>query len=99
MVREVTLRGTRYQINTDHSFNRPHIAPSGVQTDLRTTGLTPDLVEEAIVRDLDVFWREGGTVPSAGHVERSVTVGGYTISYRAFQFGPQVIAIGTYFMQ
>jgi hypothetical protein len=99
MVREVTLSATRYQINTDHSFNRPHIRPGGVQTDLRTTGLTPDQVEEAIVRDLDVFWRGGGTVPSVGHVERSVTVGGYAISYRAFQLGPHVVAISTYFMQ
>jgi hypothetical protein len=99
MVREATLSATHYQINTDHSFNRPHIGPGGVQTDLRTTGLTPDQVEEAIVRDLDAFWRGGGTVPSAGHVERSVTVRGYAISYRAFQLCPHVFAIGTYFMQ
>lgn len=74
-------------------------------TDLRTTGLTADAIEREIIRDLTAFRAGGGVVAQprmpgfTGPTERTLTVGGHSISYRAVQTAPDQLGIGTYFLR
>jgi hypothetical protein len=92
--------GTTYRFNTGHGFNRPH--SSG--TDLRSTNLTPDAVENAIMDHLNAFRASGGTLPtvSGGAVPQPyigrIGVGGHTIGFSAVQAPGGMVSIGTYYL-
>jgi hypothetical protein len=75
-----------------------------VQTDLRTTTLTPDEIEQGIVSDSHGYMRGGGNVLRAGTpgfsgpLERRITVGGYRIGYRVAQTLDGAYRVGTYWL-
>ncbi|WP_127508968.1 DNRLRE domain-containing protein [Actinoplanes solisilvae] len=89
-----------YNINTGHGFNRAH----GGGTDLRTTGLTPDEVEKAIIADIEKFKGGGGKLadPADGtgvfKTERTIDVNGNSITYRANQTTPDTVNVATYWL-
>ncbi len=62
LIREWESDGVTYQMKTGHGFNR---AQSG-GTDLRTTNLTPDQVEQSIISDIEGYRSTGGTQSRAG---------------------------------
>jgi RHS repeat-associated protein len=91
-----TQRGGRtFQINRGHSFNRPHKGPNGT-TDLRTTGLSPSTIEDAIMDFINKILDDGGTTSTTQ--EMTVTVDGFQIGFRATDLGNR-IGIGTYFLR
>jgi hypothetical protein len=102
--RSATVGNDQWQFNTGHGFDRVHTGPGGVQTDLRTTGLTPDQIEQGIVGDVYRHMANGGTVPRAGApgfsgpLERQVQVGGFGIGYRVVQTPDNVYRVATYWL-
>jgi Flp pilus assembly pilin Flp len=103
-VRTTEVGGTRFQINTGHAFDREHRGPGGKVTDLRTTGLSPDQIESAIIADANGY-RAGGrrfANPGpgfSGPTERTVVVDGHSITYRAVETAPGHVGIGTYYLR
>ena len=102
LIRTATKGARTYEFKTGHGYYRPHKGPSGL-TDLRSTSLTPNQIEEAIMSDLEAFQSGGGTVPSTGPgftgpLNRTIQVGGYSIGYRAVQTSAGKIGIGTYWL-
>ncbi|MCU0492728.1 MAG: hypothetical protein MUD01_14140 [Chloroflexaceae bacterium] len=97
--RTTTVDGTTFQFNTGHAYNRPHTGPGGVVTDLRTSGLTPDDIEPAIINDIDAFRSAGNTLPTAGSgvVTRSVNINGVNVEYRVSQLPDGRVSITTYY--
>ena len=86
--RSAAVGDDQWHFNTGHGFNREHTGPGGVRNDLRTTGLTPDEIEQRIVEDVYDHLEKGGSVPQAGTpgftgpLNRSVQVGDFSIGYR-----------------
>lgn len=102
LVRTAETSNAQFQFNTGHGFYRPHTS-RGVTTDLRTTTLTPELIEDAIAQDLTVFRNAGGQIPSitggsTNPLVRSMPIGNLTIEYRAVLGANGTINIGTYYM-
>jgi RHS repeat-associated protein len=96
LVRTTVEGGTRIQIHSGHGFNRAHRTG-----DLRSTGLTMDRIENAIIDDLMRFRNGGGGVPRVGAgfvspLERRIRVGGVDVAYRAVET-PRGLSVGTYF--
>ncbi|WP_250009045.1 polymorphic toxin-type HINT domain-containing protein [Actinoplanes sp. M2I2] len=100
--RSAKVGDDQWHFNTGHGFNRVHTGPGGVKNDLRTTTLTPDQVEAAIVKDVYGFKAGGGAVPRVGSdgfsgpLERYVDVGGGNIGYRVSQTPDGAFRVGTY---
>ncbi|MFE9207587.1 RHS repeat-associated core domain-containing protein, partial [Micromonospora sp. NPDC007230] len=96
--REWESNGTTYQINTGHGFNRAH----RTGTDLRSTNLTPDQVEQAIIADIEKFKSGGGALPQVGRnvgtAERTIDVDGQSITYNAVQIGADRVGVSTYWL-
>ncbi|MFU8874456.1 DNRLRE domain-containing protein [Micromonospora sp. SL4-19] len=96
--REWESNGTTYQINTGHGFNRAH----RTGTDLRSTNLTPDQVEQAIIADIEKFKSGGGALPQVGRdvgtAERTIDVNGQSITYNAVQVGADRVGVSTYWL-
>ncbi|MFG1940251.1 DNRLRE domain-containing protein [Micromonospora tulbaghiae] len=100
--RSAMVGNDQWHFNTGHGFNRAHTGPGGVKNDLRTTTLTPDQIESAIVGDVYKFKSEGGAVPRAGSpgfagpLQRNVDVGGAKIGYRVSQSPDGAFRVATY---
>ncbi|WP_055556731.1 putative T7SS-secreted protein [Streptomyces sp. NBRC 110028] len=91
-----------WQFNTGHGYDRPHQGPNGVN-DLRTTGLTPDQIEQGIVNSVYDHMKNGGTVPRVGPgftgpMDGSVKIGGHDIGYRVSQTPDSVYRVATYWL-
>ncbi len=96
LIRTAEVDGRDYRIKSGHGYNRPH---STGDVEL-ATGATMDEVETAILSDLDGYVSEGGVVPKpeSGVLERTVTVNGQEIGYRAVTNPTTGIPeVGTYF--
>ncbi|MER6304309.1 polymorphic toxin-type HINT domain-containing protein, partial [Kitasatospora sp. NPDC001539] len=102
--RSATVGNDQWQFNTGHGFDRAHTGPGGVTNDLRTTGLTPDEIEQGIVSDAYSHMANGGAVPRVGSpgfsgpLERQVRVGGFNIGYRVSQTPDNVYRVATYWL-
>jgi peptidoglycan hydrolase-like protein with peptidoglycan-binding domain len=102
--RSATVGNDQWQFNTGHGFDRAHTGPGGVTNDLRTTGLTPDEIEQGVVSDAYSHMANGDVVPRVGSpgfsgpLERQIQVGGYNIGYRASQTPDNVYRVATYWL-
>jgi hypothetical protein len=73
-------------------------------TDLRQSGLTLDEVENALVQDLELIVSAGASIPRTGTgvgtraLERTISVGGRSITYRVVEQPDGTLSIGTYFL-
>ena len=97
---DTIIEGGTVSISSGHGYNRPHTGPGGVVTDIRTTGLSIDDVEIALVKDLSNAIKTSSG-PALGNVPalRQVTIGGHTIEYRVVQFNTGQYGIGTYYLK
>jgi len=96
---EVSIDGGTVRINTGHGFNRPHVGPGGVTTDLRLTGLARDDIERTIIQDFPNAIHTGAAPTVTGIPSfRQVTVGGHAIEYSMFKIGPGQYGISTYYL-
>ncbi|MCP2730239.1 hypothetical protein [Limnofasciculus baicalensis] len=103
LVRNAIIQGINFQFNTGHGFYRTHNNPSGVVTNLHSTGLTPDIIEIEISHDILAFLSTGGSLPQpnpsfTGPLERNITVNSYQIGYRVVQTKFNTISVSTYFL-
>jgi len=99
--RTATVNGDQWQFNTGHGFDRVHTGPGGVQTDLRTTGLSADQIEQGIAGDVYDYMGNGGSIPRpgpAGPYQGSLNVGGYNVGYRVVQTPDGVYRVPTYWL-
>ena len=102
--RSATVGDDQWQFNTGHGFDRVHTGPGGATNDLRTTGLTPDEIEQGIVVDAYGHIADGGVVPRVGSpgfsgpLERQIQVGGFNIGYRLSQTPDNVYRVATYWL-
>ncbi|MCW2933610.1 MAG: mucin-2, partial [Actinomycetia bacterium] len=102
--RSATVAGDQWQFNTGHGFDRVHTGPGGVQSDLRTTSLTPDEIEQAIAADAYAHMAAGGSIPRVGSpgftgpFEGQVQVGGSSVGYRLVQTPDGVYRVPTYWL-
>ncbi|MFJ2777932.1 polymorphic toxin-type HINT domain-containing protein [Kitasatospora sp. NPDC087315] len=102
--RSATVGNDQWQFNTGHGFDRAHTGPGGVANDLRTTGLTPDEIEQGIVSDAYGHMANGGVVPRVGSpgfsgpLERQIQVGGFNVGYRLSQTPDNVYRVATYWL-
>ncbi|WP_277347725.1 RHS repeat-associated core domain-containing protein, partial [Streptomyces barkulensis] len=92
-----------WHFNTGHGYDRAHTGPGGVQNDLRTTGLKPDQIEQAIVSDVYRFMEGGGTVPTpgpgfSGPLERTVQIDGHAVGYRVIHRPDGAYQLSTYWL-
>ncbi|MFE4251643.1 putative T7SS-secreted protein [Streptomyces sp. NPDC056910] len=92
-----------WQFNTGHGYDRAHTGANGVPNDLRTTGLSPDKIEQGIVNSVYDHMKNGGTVPRVrpgftGPMEGSVKVDGHDIGYRVSQTPDSVYRVATYWL-
>lgn len=91
-----------WQFNTGHGYDRVHTGPGGVKNDVRSTGLSADQVEKAIVRDVYALIESGGKVPQPGPgvrpLEGAVDVDGHNIGYRVAQTPDGTYRVATYWL-
>ncbi|MFA3840208.1 hypothetical protein [Streptomyces aureus] len=92
-----------WQFNTGHGYDRAHTGANGVPNDLRTTGLSPDKIEQGIVNSVHDHMKNGGTVPRVrpgftGPMEGSVKIDGHDIGYRVSQTPDSVYRVATYWL-
>jgi hypothetical protein len=93
------IGGVHYEVNTGHGFHREHTGPGGVKTDLRTTNLTPEAIEQSILGHVQsnlpaVQGITRGQPPFTGRV----VVDGRTIEYRAMPGPDGTIYISSYYL-
>jgi hypothetical protein len=94
------IGGVHYEINTGHSFYRTHKRKEdGLITDLRTTTLTPQRIEERILGDLQA------NLPAVRDVNRGskpytgeIVIDGYTIQYRAKALPDGTVHVSSYYL-
>jgi RHS repeat-associated protein len=89
--------GTTVQVKSGHGFNRAH--ESG---DLRDSGLTMDETDGAIVDHLESSvdvdnLPTPGSGSFSGAAERTITVNGTEVTYRAVKLKDGRVSVGTYF--
>ena len=97
---DTIIDGGTVKISSGHGYNRPHTGPGGVVKDLRTTGLSMDEIEMALLKDLsNAIKNSAGPAVGKGPSLRQVTIGGHTIEYRVVQFGTGQYGIGTYYLK
>jgi RHS repeat-associated protein len=102
--RSATVSDDKWQFSTGHGYDRQHTGPGGVKNDVRTTGLTPDQIEQGIADDVYSYMKGGGTVPRPGtpgapaYHEGNVDVGGYNIGYRVTNTPDGTYRVGTYWL-
>ena len=102
LIRSTTVLGRIIQLKTGHGYHRPHKLPSGRITDLRTSGLTPDQIEEAIVQDIETYLLGGGTVPKVGPafkgpLTRTIGISNIQVTYRTIESPGGIIDVPTYY--
>ena len=97
---DTIIDGGTVKISSGHGYNRPHTGPGGVVKDLRTTGLSMDDIETALLKDLsNAIKNSAGPAVGKGPSVRQITLGGHTIEYRVVQFGTGQYGIGTYYLK
>ncbi|MEU6811480.1 putative T7SS-secreted protein [Streptomyces sp. NPDC046831] len=101
--RAATVGDDHWHFNTGHGYDRVHTGRDGVQNDLRTTGLKPDQIEQAIVSDVYKYMEGGGTVPTpgpgfTGPLERSVVIEGHDVGYRVIHRPDGAYQLSTYWL-
>jgi hypothetical protein len=102
LIRSTTVLGRTVQLKTGHGFYRRHKLPSGLVTDLSTSGLTPDQVETGIILDIETFLAGGGTIPKVGPgftgpLERTIIVNNTRVTFRVVESPGGIIDVPTYF--
>jgi hypothetical protein len=102
LVRYKESSGVRFQFKTGHGFYRIHRMPDGSESDLRTTGLTPDRIETEIIADLLLFLDSGGELPVLGEdfrmpLQREVLIERHRLAYRIVELTDGTVSVGTYF--
>ena len=95
---DTVINGCGVKINSGHGFNRPHTGPNGVVKDIRSTGLSMDQVEDALLKDLSSLLHSGNTSGVGQMMTRQVSVNGHTIEYRVMEYAPGQYAISTYYL-
>ncbi|MFJ8019008.1 hypothetical protein [Streptomyces sp. NPDC096311] len=70
---------------------------------MRTTGLSPDQIEQGIVNSVYDHMMNGGTMPRVGPgftgpMDGSVKIGGHDIGYRVSQTPDSVYRLATYWL-
>ncbi len=95
---ETIINGCGVKINSGHGYNRPHTGPSGVVKDIRTTGLSMDQVENALLQDLSSLLNSNKGAGVGQMMTRQVVINGHTVEYRAMQYAPGQYAISTYYL-
>ncbi|WP_028648562.1 polymorphic toxin-type HINT domain-containing protein [Nocardiopsis sp. CNT312] len=93
----------QWHFNTGHGYDRPHTGPGGVQTDLRTTDLTPDQIEHRIVNDVYDHIDNGGAIPQPGTQsfrprQGTVQIDGHSIGYRVILRPDGAYQLSTYWL-
>ncbi|MFE3543429.1 DUF6531 domain-containing protein [Nocardia sp. NPDC059177] len=104
--RTATVGSDQWNFNTGHGYNRAHTDnATGLQNDLRTTGLTADQIESAIVNDVYNRISAGATIPSPGSagftgpLQAVVSVDGHNVGYRVSQTShDSVFRVATYWL-
>ncbi|MFF2407198.1 putative T7SS-secreted protein [Streptomyces sp. NPDC058092] len=101
--RSATVGNDEWQFNTGHGFDRVHTGRDGVPNDLRTTGLTPDQIEQGIVNSVYDHIENGGTVPRVGPgftgpLDGEMRIEGHSIGYRVSQTPDDVYRVVTYWL-
>ncbi len=101
--RSARVGDDEWHFNTGHGYDRAHTGPGGVQNDLRTTGLSPDRIEQAIVSDVYRYMDGGGAVPKpgpgfTGPLERSAQIDGHDVGYRVIQRPDGAYQLSTYWL-
>ncbi|MGW8061196.1 putative T7SS-secreted protein [Streptomyces ziwulingensis] len=101
--RSARVGDDEWHFNTGHGYDRAHTGPGGDRNDLRTTGLDPDRIEQAIVSDVYRHMDGGGTVPKpgpgfTGPLERTVQIDGHDVGYRVIQRPDGAYQLSTYWL-
>ncbi|MFD3654105.1 putative T7SS-secreted protein [Streptomyces sp. NPDC058620] len=101
--RSATVGNDEWQFNTGHGFDRAHAGANGVPNDLRTTGLTPDQIEQGIVDSVYGHIENGGTIPRVGPgftgpLDGEMKIDGHSIGFRVSQTPDNVYRVATYWL-
>ncbi|MDX3180181.1 DUF6531 domain-containing protein [Streptomyces sp. ME02-7008A-1] len=101
--RSATVGDDEWQFNTGHGFDRAHAGANGVPNDLRTTGLTPDQIEQGIVDSVYAHIENGGVIPRVGPgftgpLDGAMKMDGHSIGYRVSQTPDNVYRVATYWL-